>query len=94
MIKVKAKATPEVAKAIQVNAVSRVKAGRAAGQTMLRVRAVKVLPARATLVRTRAKGSRAKAIPEILVRASQAKATREAAARDRTREELGPRFRA
>ena len=87
---IQVKATPEVAKAIQVRAVSRARAGRAAGQTMLRVRA-----ARAPLVReTRAKeplakGILAKAIPETLVSASQAKATREAAARDRTREDLG-----
>jgi len=73
-----------VVKAIQVSAVSRARGGRAAGQMMLPVRAVKVLPARATLVReTRAKGPRARAIPETLVRASQAKAIREAAARDR-----------
>jgi len=92
---IKVKATPVVVKAIQVRAVSRARGGRAAGQMMLLVRAVKVLPARAPLVReTRAKeplakGILAKAIPETLVRASQAKATREAAARDRTREDLG-----
>jgi hypothetical protein len=79
-IKIKAKATPEEAKAIQakaiqVRAISRARAGRAAGQTMLPIRADKKPPARATLVRE----TRAKGILETLVKASQDKG--EAAAR-------------
>jgi hypothetical protein len=75
-IKIKAKATPEAkaiqakaiqVRAIQVRAISRARVGRAAGQTMLPIRADKKPLARATLVRE----TRAKGILETLVKASQ-----------------------